>query len=112
MKRTQFSFPFYGCKGRSESNLRNELVKLLNVAQKKFTFFTFTTNATNFHSDGCICAVKTGDKARTRNDKTIVFCSEYGGSLPSCYAEGETQFDVSYIKAVAFIRANCKGGVK
>ena len=112
MKRIKFRFPFSGGKGYNESNLRNELVKLLNVAQKDFIFFTFTTNATNFHSDGCVCAVKTGDKARTRNDKTIVFCSEYGGSLPSCYADEETYFDVSYIKAVAFIRANCKGGAK
>jgi hypothetical protein len=104
MKNLKFEFPFYGSRGRGEINLRNALVNLLNEKQDKFTFGTFTTNATNFHSDGCIYAVKCGDKAHNRHSKTIVFCYSYGSSLPSCFSDRETMFDKAYIAAIKFIK--------
>jgi hypothetical protein len=104
MKKQKFEFPFYGRRGRGETHLRNALVLLLNQKQDKFDFGTFTTNATNFHSDGCIYAVRRGDKAHNRNNKTVVFCYEYGASLPSCFANDETRFDKAYIAAIQFIK--------
>lgn len=105
--KTRIDFPFYGSKGLNETNLRRGMVELFNKAQDKFTFGIFTTNATNFHSDGCIYAVKKGDKAPNRSHKNVVFCSEYGSSLPSCYPDGETQFDYAYKRARQFIFDNC-----
>lgn len=107
-KQNKFEFPFYGWRGRNESSLRNSLVNLLNQGQDKFDFGTFTTNASNFHSDGCIYAVKRGDKAHNRHSKTVVFCYGYGSSLPSCYPDGETMFDEAYIAAIDFIKRNEK----
>lgn len=100
-------FPFVGGRGRNESNLRNSLVTLLNNAQNDYVFSTFTTNATNFHSDGCIFVVKNGDKAHNRYSKTVIEYWNYGGSLPSCYPNGITDFDSAYISARQFIRDNC-----
>jgi len=104
---TKFEFPFYGSRGRGELNLRRELVQLLNNAQNDYTFGTFETHATNFHCDGCIYAVKNGTVAHNRNSKTVVFCREYGASLPSVYRNRETQFDDAYISARNFIREYC-----
>lgn len=104
---TKFEFPFYGCKGKNESNLRRALVNLLNNAQNDFTFGTFETHATNFHCDGCIYAVKKGDTAHNRNSKTVVFCYHFGNSLPSVYQNGTTKFDNAYIAARKFIKENC-----
>lgn len=104
MGNEKFEFPFYGSKGRNELSLRNSLVDLLNQKQDKFDFGTFTTNGRNFHSDGCIYAVKRGDKAHNRNSKTVVFCYGYGASLPSCFPSGETRFDKAYIAAIDFIK--------
>jgi len=106
--KVKFNFPFDGTRGRREIELRNELVNLLNIAQREFTFGTFTTNASNFHSDGCIYAVRRGDKASCRKSKSVVFRCDYGASLPSTYADGETGFDKAYIAARAFILEHCK----
>ncbi len=107
MKRIEVEFPFYGHKGYAETNLRGSLVSLLNAAQDQFTFSTFTTNATNFHSDGCIYVVKRGETARNRYSKNVIEYWAYGSSLPSVFANGCTQFDTAYIAAREFIRENC-----
>jgi hypothetical protein len=107
MKTAKFEFPFFGYKGRNERNLRLNLVNLLNNGQSTYRFGTFETHATNFHCDGCIYAVEAGDVAYNRNSNTIVFCREYGSSLPSVYSDGETMFDRAYIAAREFVRANC-----
>ena len=104
---SKFSFPFPGYLGHHKKALRSALVELLNDSQDKYTFAIFTNNAPNFHTDGCIYAVKCGDTARNRNSESVVFCREYRGSLPSVYPDGETLFDEAYIAARGFIRKYC-----
>lgn len=106
-KKMRFDFPFYGGRGSGEIALRYKLVCLLNECQNKYTFGIFTTNATKFHSDGCIYAVKKGTIAYNRKSETVVFCHEYGASIPSVFSDGVTNFDRAYIHAREFIAENC-----
>lgn len=106
-KKTKFQFPFQGFMRYEDAYIRTVLVGNLNTCQDQFTFSTFTNNKSNFYSDGCIYAVKKGQTATNRKNKTVIFCQAYGASVPSVYADGITQFDSAYIAARTFIRDHC-----